>query len=85
MNELERLRRRLKYTAARRAKLEVEEYLRPVLEAADSLSERELKLLLRFLQLNDMDLWDMLMGRRPVPRQHAEALSLIEKMRKSAL
>ncbi len=70
---------------ARRAKLEVEEYLRPVLEAVDSLSERELKLLLRFLQLSDMDLWDILLGRRPVPVQYAEALSLIKKIRKNAL
>ena len=79
------LRKRLKYTVARRAKLEVEEYLKPVLGAVDELNEREVKLLLEFLQLNDMDLWDILTRRRRVPPQFSEALKLLENLRRRAL
>ncbi len=85
MTDLERLRKRLKYTMARRAKLEVEEYLRPAINKVDQLGERELNLLLRFLQLNDMDLWDILMGRQPVPPEHREALELLNRLREGAL
>lgn len=67
---LELRRRRLRLLACRRGFLEVELALRPFVEAELSQMDHPLlDQLERLLEMEDLDLWEVLCGRRPLPSE----------------
>jgi antitoxin CptB len=80
---LEARRRRLRWLASKRGTLEAELLLRPFVKARlQELDARGLAGLEALLSLGDLDLWEVLTGRRPAPRGVDPAL--VAELRKAA-
>lgn len=73
-------RKRLRHLAYSRGMLEVELVLRPFVDhELESLDQPGLDSFERLLQIEDLDLWEIISGRQPMPKDLDEAM--VDKLR----